>query len=108
MYCTAIKPDGTKCKAIALDGEDKCLFHSRSDRAKKARLVSRPKKAISRRELLRELTADFRNVAHTEIDENEKLRIRAKLASLLHDLINEVENLREIEAMARELNHEGS
>ncbi|MGD1010597.1 MAG: hypothetical protein ABR951_10645 [Candidatus Aminicenantales bacterium] len=108
MYCTAIKADGTKCQALALAGEDQCLFHSRSDRAKKARLASRPKKAMSRRELLRELTADFRNVAHAEIDENEKLRIRGKLAALIHDLINEVENLREIEAMARELKHESS
>lgn len=107
MYCKANTLKGEKCKALVMDGEEYCLFHSRSDRAKKARLVSRPKKAISRRDLLRELTADFRNVANAGIDENEKLRIRAKLAALLHDLINEMENLREIESMARELKHEG-
>ena len=107
MYCKANTLKGEKCKALALEGEECCLFHSRSDRAHKARLASRPKKAISRRELLRELTADFRNVANAEIDENEKLRIRSKLAALLHDLINEVENLKEIEAMARELKSEG-
>jgi hypothetical protein len=106
MYCKANTLRGEKCKALALEGEDYCLFHSRSDRAKKARLVSRPKKAMSRRELLRELTADFRNVAIADIDENEKLRIRAKLAALIHDLINEVEDLKEIEAMARELKNE--
>jgi len=107
MYCKANTLKGEKCKALALEGEEYCLFHSRSDRARKARLASRPKKAMSRRELLRELTADFRNVANAEIDENEKLRIRSKLAALLHDLINEVENLKEIEAMARELKSEG-
>lgn len=38
--CNFIKEDGTKCGAHALKGEDRCIFHSDSDAAEKARQLA--------------------------------------------------------------------
>ena len=96
---------GKQCKCHTLSGEEYCLFHSHSERAKKYRKVSRPKNRISREELLRELTKEFRNLGKNEdISDGEKHKLRAKLGTMIMSLLDQVDRIDELEELAKELN----
>ena len=103
--CKAIaQATGQRCQTQALLGEEFCIFHSKSEQAKKYSQVSRPKNRISREELLRGLTKDFRNLEKNEdIKQGEKQKLRAKLGRMVMILLDQVDRIDELEELAREL-----
>lgn len=99
--CIATALSGQPCAVYALKGEDQCLFHSQSERAKSLReKAHHPGGFISRRELLRTLTKDFRDLA-SKTDEQSR-RERLRLAGILHELVNEQTQLNRVKRLARE------
>ncbi len=99
--CQAINAKGTPCGVSALRGEDFCLFHSQSENAKIYR--ARAKNitlAISRRELMNQLTKDYRELAGKS--DEKSLAARLRLAPLLHELINERTQLNRLHRLAKE------
>jgi len=108
MRCKAIKKDGNRCKQHVLkDDGEYCIYHSKCEYAIKWRHLPRRKTRIGREELLKKLSKDIRDLDKTEISIAEKLRLRAKLASMVHELLNEVERLDDLEQRVRELEENG-
>ena len=98
--CEALKPDGNRCNIPALRGENRCLFHSKSDQAKAFRKKAGQKSIVSRRELLWTLTRDLRALKN---DDSEKaIRLRLQLVPLLSQLVNELEDLAKIRRYAKD------
>jgi hypothetical protein len=97
MKCQALSNKGKPCGCFALKGEDYCIFHSKSERAQALR-----KKGgfVSRKELLRVLTRDFRELASRTDEASRSDRLR--LAYLLHELVNEQQQWNRIKRLARE------
>lgn len=101
MKCTGISKNGQPCGSVALRGEDRCLFHSESDRARELRKKSHQCVGnVTRKELTRVLTKDFRAAA--DKDDEESRRVRLKIAPILHDLINEATQLSKLKRLAKE------
>jgi hypothetical protein len=101
MLCQALNSKGQPCEVYALKGEDRCLFHSTSEKAKALReKAHHPGGFISRQELLRTLTKDFRELASRTDEESRRQRLR--LVPLLHELINETQQLAKLKKLAKE------
>jgi len=84
-----------------LKGEDKCLFHSRSEVAQGYRRRAHVLGGfVSRRELLRIVTKDFRDLASKNDAESQRQRLR--LIPLLSQLINETTQLSKLKRLAKE------
>jgi hypothetical protein len=99
--CQAVTAKGQKCEVWALKGEDFCLFHSNSDRAKEIRKRAwKPSTFITRREIFRQLSKDFRALADRTDEASRKERL--KLAGILHQMVNEQAELNRIKRLARE------
>jgi hypothetical protein len=56
MQCTHIKPDGSRCRATALPGRDKCVFHDPSQARRTA--AGRRRGGVRRNRPLRTLPED--------------------------------------------------
>ena len=81
MRCTAITNSGQQCRMFALTGEDKCVIHSQSDVAVKAR--QRPEKVLTKKDMIMELQGQVRKVKSSQADPLEKSReIRMILAQI--------------------------
>ena len=93
MRCTAIaQHSGQQCRMFALTGEDKCVIHSQSDVAVKAR--QRPCR-YTKRDMILELQRQLRNVKSSKAEPLEKSReIRA--------LITQIDNLKEYDKPSKE------
>jgi len=101
MKCQATTKLGQPCGVPALVSEDRCLFHSSSERAKEhRRRAHEPGGYVSRRELLRIVSADFRYYATKTDDASRKERL--KIFPLLHELINEQQQLSKLKRLAKE------
>ena len=101
--CMALTPSGKRCGGWPLQGEDRCLMHSRSAKAQEIRRKANERKIgtfITRKELLKNLTADFRALVGRTDDSSRKERSR--LASILHQLLTEQQQLSKIKKLARE------
>lgn len=99
--CIATALSGQQCGCWALKGETECLFHSKSERAAELRRKAHhPGGFISRRELLRTLTKDFRELASKTDEESRRQRLR--LVPLLHEMINETQQLAKLKRLAKE------
>ena len=101
--CSAITKRGTLCGVWALKGEDCCLFHSRSEKAREWRRKANELTSgrfITRKELLRQLSRDFRALADRTDDTSR--RERQRLGSLIHELLKEREELYKIKRLAKE------
>lgn len=84
MRCTAITRSGQRCRMFALTGEDKCVIHSQSEVAVKAR--QRPAKALTKKEIIAELQIQLRNVKSSKADPLEKSREVRMLLAQISDL----------------------
>jgi hypothetical protein len=101
IRCTSLTKSGHPCACPALKGEYLCLFHSKSEKAAEIRKrAHNPGTFISRRELLKTLSRDFRELASRTDEASRKERQR--LASLLHELTSEVQQLSKIKRLAKE------
>ena len=101
IRCTSLTKSGHPCACPALKGEYLCLFHSKSEKAKAIRKRAHlPGGFISRRELLRTLTKDFRDLASKTDEASRKERLR--LVGILHQLVNEQQEISRIKRLARE------
>ena len=69
MRCTEKKPDGKRCKVFALVGEELCLFHSSSKKAKEIRARRNPKRILSNEELVIILQLELKKVKRSKNDE---------------------------------------
>jgi hypothetical protein len=108
MRCKTIKTDGTQCKQhVLIDDGEYCIYHSKSEFAQNWRRLPRRKTRIGREELLKKLSKDIRDLDRAEMTVAEKLRIRAKLATLIHSLLGEVEKLDELEERIKTLEADG-
>ena len=82
--CTAIADTtGKPCRSFALDREDKCLFHSQSDVAIKAR--QRPARKLTTEDMIDELRRQLSQVKRSEADPLEKSR---EIRALLYQINN--------------------
>jgi len=101
MKCTATNKSGQPCGVPALKGEERCLFHSSSETALGyRRRAHEPGGFVSRKELLRIVSADFRYYATKTDDASRKERL--KIFPLLHELINEQQQLGKLKRLAKE------
>jgi hypothetical protein len=101
MKCQAMTKSGQPCLCPALVSEDRCLFHSRSAAAIAHRQRGHePGGFVSRRELLRIVTKDFRDLASKNDAESQRARLR--LVPLLSQLINETQQLSKLKKLAKE------
>lgn len=93
MRCTAIAQySGQRCQMFALTGEDKCVIHSQSEVAVKAR--QRPCR-YTKRDMILELQRQLRNVKSSKAEPLEKSReIRA--------LITQIDNLKDYDKPSKE------
>lgn len=101
------KKTGKKCTVHALHGEEFCIFHSNSEAAKKYRKAKRSKHRVSREELIRVLTQEFRNLDTEVKNPTERIRLKSKIGSMLMELLQEVENLKDLERQIKELKNNG-
>ena len=102
-HCMALTPSGKPCGGWPLKGEDRCLMHSRSAKAQEIRRKANERKVgtfVSRRELLKNLTADFRALVGRTDDASR--RERSRLASILHQLLTEQQQISKIKRLAKE------
>ena len=101
MKCQALTKSGRPCGVPALKGEEYCLFHSRSETAvgyrRRAHVLGG---FVSRRELLRIVTKDFRELATKSDEKSQAARLR--LVPLVSQLINETQQLGRLKKLARE------
>jgi len=82
--CTAIADwTGKPCRSFALVGEDKCLFHSKSDVAIKAR--QRPARKLTAEDMINELRRQLSQVKRSGADPLEKSR---EIRALLYQINN--------------------
>jgi hypothetical protein len=94
--CTAIADwTGKPCRSFALIGEDKCLFHSQSDVAIKAR--TRPARKLTKKDMICELQLQLRKVKASEADPLEKSREIRALLYQINNLRKEDESPKEKE-----------
>ena len=101
MRCQALTKSGQPCGVPTLRGEDRCLFHSKSETALQHRRRAHQLGGfVSRRELLRIVTKDFRYYATKTDDASRKERL--KLVPLLSQLINETQDLARLKRLAKE------
>jgi len=100
LKCRAVTSKGERCSCPVLKGETLCLFHSQSERAKALRKQPKKGPGISRRELFLSLSRDYRELA-AKTDEQSR-RERLRMAPLLHELINEVQELSKLKKLAKE------
>ncbi len=101
MKCQGLTRAGQPCGVPALRGEDRCLFHSDSETAVGYRKRSHDLAGVvSRKELLRIVTKDFRDLATKSDEKSQAARLR--LAPLLSQLINETQQLGRLKKLARE------
>lgn len=69
MRCKSKKQNGKRCKVSVLKGENKCLFHSNSKRAKEIREKRNPKRILDNSELIVILQRELRKVKRSKNDE---------------------------------------
>lgn len=101
MKCTATAKSGKPCGVPALVSEDRCLFHSESAAAVAHRKRSHELGGfVSRRELLRIVTKDFRDLATKTDKESQQQRLR--LLPILRELINEQQQLGKLKKLAKQ------
>ena len=102
MKCSATTRAGQRCGVPALRGEDRCLFHSSSEQAlAHRRRAHEPGTGyVSRREMLIQLTRDFRDLEGKTDEKSKAARLR--LVPLLTSLINEQMQLSKLKRLARE------
>jgi len=101
MRCTAITKSGQPCGCPPLRGEELCLFHSQSETAVGYRRRAHEAGGyVSRKELLRIVTKDFREFAAGTDKESQRQRLR--LIPLLSQLINETQQLSKLKRLAKE------
>ena len=100
--CIATTLAGGLCNGYTLKGELYCLFHSKSERARELRRKASAGRdvVVTRREMLRALSADFRSLVGKNDDASR--RERNRLASLLQQLLSEQQQLSRIRRMAKE------
>ena len=103
VRCMAQTKKGEPCSCPALRGEYFCLFHSQSEKAREGRRKANELTSgrfITRKELLRQLSRDFRALADRTDDTSR--RERQRLGSLIHELLKEREELYKIKRLAKE------
>jgi hypothetical protein len=102
MKCKALTKSFQTCGVPALHGEEFCLFHSSSERAKEYRRRAHEPGTgyVSRREMLRQLTRDFRDLDGKTDAKSKAARLR--LVPLLTSLINEQTQLSKLKRLAKE------
>ena len=98
--CQAQTKAGTPCKLNPLAGEPFCLFHSKSKKALELRRKRRPT-ACSRKELLLKLSASFQELPSLHIKPVERIRLEAQLAHKIHDLLNDLEKISDLEKLVK-------
>ena len=77
--CTARTKSGEQCRNFALHGEDKCITHSQSPRARGAR---KRRKILSREDMILELQRQLRKVKRLEREED-SLEVSREVRMLL-------------------------
>jgi len=100
MQCTAIAvSSGKQCRMHCLRGEDKCLIHSDSERAKYERTKI---KLLSKAQMVQELQKQLRSVRDSEnVDPLEKSREIRAIILQINELVPE-ENGERPTAMTQE------
>jgi len=101
--CSALTPSGKRCGGWPLQGEEFCLMHSQSAKAQEIRRQANKKKIgtfITRKELLKNLSRDFRSLVGK--DDDASRRERSRLASLLNQLLAEQQQISKIKRLAKE------
>jgi len=101
MRCKSTNQKGKPCGAPALRGEEFCLFHSQSDRAKEIRAKIRHPKSITKQMLLRALARDFDAIKNDQSKEAREERQR--LSSLILRVMNEIAQFQKIKKAAIEM-----
>jgi len=98
--CEAKLKNGDFCGVPTLKGEEFCLGHSKSHKAKKARLkgAKRPKSYVSTEELLRLLSKEIR-IADGIKDDEKRMRIKAGLADKIIPLLDKIDNIKDLEKL---------
>ena len=103
IKCKSLTKQGTPCQTAPLKGEELCLYHSKSATALAHRKKCRDSVShsnISRRELIRQLTKDFRALEGKDDDKSRSERLR--IVPLLHALLNEQQDLGKLKKLAKE------
>lgn len=98
--CTAKLKSGELCGVPTLKGELLCLGHSKSKRAKEAKLkgAKHPKSYVSTEELLKLLSKEIR-IADKIPDDEKRMRIKSSLAEKLIPLLDKIDNIKELEKL---------
>ncbi len=86
MRCTTKKKDGTQCIAFSLIGEDKCIFHSNSPRAKAAK---KRRKILTQEELIYILQKQIKKLERSDCDQLEKTRMIRQIVETISELKDE-------------------
>ena len=98
--CKAKLKNGELCGVPVLKGEPFCLGHSRSDRAKEARLkgAKHPKSYVSTEELLKLLSREIR-AADKIADDEKRARLKNSLAEKIIPLLDKVDDIKSLEKL---------
>ena len=86
MRCTAKKKDGTQCIAFSLIGEDKCIFHSSSLRAKAAK---KRRKILTQEDMIYILQRQIKKLERSDCDQLEKTRMIRQIVETISELKDE-------------------
>lgn len=98
--CTAKLKSGELCGVPTLKGELCCLGHSKSKRAREAKLkgAKHPKSYVSTEELLKLLSKEIR-IADKIADDEKRMRIKSSLAEKIIPLLDKVEDIKDLEKL---------
>jgi len=86
LRCTAKKKDGTQCIAFSLIGEDKCIFHSSSLRAKAAK---KRRKILTQEDMIYILQRQIKKLERSDCDQLEKTRMIRQIVETISELKDE-------------------
>jgi len=89
MRCKTKKQNGKRCKVSVLKGENKCLFHSNSKRAKEIREKRNPKRILDNSELIVILQKELKRVRKKKGDEIARSGEIRKLVELIYEIRGE-------------------
>ena len=101
--CKAKTKKGIACLTRSLKGEDFCLFHSRSKKAKELLEEGRrkPKSLMSRENLLRHLTKEIEKCDKIKEDQT-RIRLKNSLAEKIIFLQSELQKISELEKLIKQ------
>ena len=98
--CIAELKNGEPCGVPVLKGEPFCLGHSKSKRAREAKLrgAKHPKSYVSTEELLKLLSKEIR-IADQIPDDEKRMKIKSNLAEKIIPLLDKIDDIKSLEKL---------